>query len=84
MPLTKSAKKRLRQNKKRKAQNKQRKDKIKALVKQARDLVARGNKKEAKQLLPQIYKALDKAAKTGAIKKNTACRKKSRLSKLVS
>jgi ribosomal protein S20 len=29
--------------------------------------------------LPQIYKALDKAAKVGVIKKNTASRKKSRL-----
>ncbi len=34
---------------------------------------------EAKKLLPQVYKFLDKAAKTGLIKKNTASRKKSRI-----
>ena len=83
MPITKSAKKRLRQEKKRRSRNKKRKDKIKKLVKQARDLIAQDNKKQAKQLLPQIYKALDKTAKTGAIHKNTASRKKSRLSKLL-
>jgi len=38
---------------------------------------------EAKKLLPKLYKALDKAAKVGLIKKNTASRKKSRLTKLV-
>jgi len=39
---------------------------------------------EAKKLLPQVYKLLDKAAKTGLIKKNTANRKKSRITKLIS
>ena len=38
---------------------------------------------EAKKLLPQVYKFLDKAAKTGLIKKNTASRKKSRITKLL-
>jgi len=33
--------------------------------------------------LPQIYKSLDKAAKTGLIKKNTASRKKSRMAKAI-
>ena len=35
------------------------------------------------ELLPKVYKALDKAAKVGVIKKNTASRKKSRVSKLI-
>ena len=39
---------------------------------------------EAKKLLAQVYKVLDKAAKTGLIKKNTASRKKSRITKLIS
>jgi len=38
---------------------------------------------EAKKLLPQVYKVLDKAAKTKLIKKNTASRKKSRIAKLI-
>lgn len=39
--------------------------------------------KEAKDLLPRIYKALDKAAKVGVIKKNNAARRKSRITKLI-
>jgi len=38
---------------------------------------------EAKKLLPEIYKALDKGAKAGVIKKNTASRKKARIAKLI-
>lgn len=34
---------------------------------------------EAAKLLPDFYRALDKAAKRGVIKKNTAARKKSRV-----
>ena len=82
MPITKSAKKALRQNKKKGAENDRRKNKIKRLVKQAKRLIEQGKKDEAKKLLPEIYQALDKADKTKAIKKNTASRKKSRLSKL--
>lgn len=39
--------------------------------------------KEAEALVPKAYKTLDKAAKTGVIKKNAASRKKSRLMKLL-
>jgi len=83
MPITKSAKKALRQSKKRQKQNTTRKRNIKDLVKQAKDLVGQGKTEEAKKLLPQIYKALDKTAKVGTIKKNTASRKKSRMTKLI-
>ena len=38
---------------------------------------------EALKLLPEIYKAIDKTAKRGVIKKNTASRKKSRLTKAI-
>jgi small subunit ribosomal protein S20 len=34
---------------------------------------------EVEKMLPSVYKAIDKAAKRGVIKKNTAARKKSRL-----
>lgn len=83
MPITKSAKKALRQSIKRRARNLIYKKKIKLALKQARALVSAGKQKEAKQLLPKIYKALDKAAKKGVIKKNTASRKKSRITRLV-
>jgi len=83
MPITKSAKKALRQNIKRRAKNLVYKKKIKDLIKKVRSLVLEKRIEEAKKLLPQIYKILDKSAKVGVIKKNTASRKKSRLTKLV-
>ncbi len=83
MPITKSAKKAVRQNVRRKARNFVYKKKIKDLIKKVRSLVLEKRIEEAKKLLPQIYKILDKSAKVGVIKKNTASRKKSRLTKLV-
>ena len=83
MPITKAAKKALRQNPKRKVRNIQRKKKIKSLIKQAKNLIAENKISEAKKLLPEIYKALDKAAKVNTIKKNTASRKKSRMVKFL-
>ena len=81
MPITKSAKKALRQNVKRKARNLVYKKKMRNLIKKVRYLVSKKKNEEAKKLLPKIYKALDKSAKVGVIKKNTASRKKSRLTK---
>lgn len=83
MPIKKSAKKALRQSKKRRARNLGRKKKIKDLTKEIKNLISQKKIKKAKVLLPQIYKILDKAAKAGTIKKNTAARKKSRITKLV-
>jgi len=83
MPITKSAKKALRQSLRRKARNLIYKKKIKNLVKKVRNLVSQKKLEEAKKFLPQIYKILDKSAKTGVIKKNTAARKKSRVAKLI-
>lgn len=54
---------------------------MKELVKQFKELIAGGKKSEAQSLLSKVYKAIDKAAKRGVIKKNTASRKKSRLTK---
>jgi small subunit ribosomal protein S20 len=83
MPIKKSAKKALRQSLKRRKRNLKKKEKIKALIKKVKRFLAENKIKEAKEILPQIYKALDKAAKTGLIKKNTASRKKSRITKLI-
>jgi len=83
MPITKSAKKAVRQNVKRKARNLIYKKKMKNLIKEVRSLVIEKKIEEAKKLLPKVYKILDKAAKVNVIKKNTASRKKSRITKLV-
>jgi len=83
MPITKSAKKALRQNLRRKKRNLATENKIKNLVKKVKKLISAKKIEEAKKLLPIIYKTLDKAAKLGIIKKNTADRKKSRISKLL-
>lgn len=83
MPIIKSAKKALRQDKKRRVNNLRRQKKIKSLIKEVRSLVSAQKIEEAKRLLPQLYKSLDKAAKVGVIKKNTASRKKSRITKLI-
>jgi len=83
MAITKSAKKAIRQSARRKEQNVVYKDKIKELVKEARVLVSEKKLSEAKKLLPEIYSALDKAAKVGVVKKNNASRHKSRLTRLI-
>jgi small subunit ribosomal protein S20 len=83
MAITKSAKKAWRQSLRRRARNLIYKTKIKNLIKEARNLVLAKKIEEAKKLLPQIYKILDKAAKVGVIKKNTAARKKSRIAKAI-
>ncbi len=52
-------------------------------LKKVKKLVADKKGSEAVKSLSDAYKALDKAAKSGLIKKNTAARKKSRLAALV-
>jgi len=83
MPITKSAKKALRQNKKRRTQNLRQLNVLKETVKKIKKLVEENKKEEALKLLPETYKVIDKSTKAGIIKKNTANRKKSRLTKLV-
>ena len=83
MPITRSAQKALRQSLRRRQRNLVKKEAYKRPVRDVRKLVAAGKSDEAKKLLPQLYKALDKAAKTNVIKKNKAARLKSRLSKLI-
>ncbi len=82
MPITQSAKKALRQSSRRRSQNLKRKRAEKDAVKELRRLVVQKKMEEAKALLPKAFQALDKAAKSGALKRNTASRLKSRLSRL--
>mgnify|MGYP001601455971 CR=1 FL=1 len=83
MAITKSAKKAIRQNKKRRARNLVYLNSMRGLIKKLKSLVSQKKIDEAKKILPQVYKILDKTSKVGIIKKNTASRKKSRLTKLV-
>ena len=81
MPQKQSAKKALRQSNKRRLLNNRYKKKMRSLIKEFRLLIKKSKKTEAGKLLPLVYKAIDKTAKKGIIKKGNASRKKSRLTK---
>ena len=80
--ITQSAKKAYRQNLRRRAKNVQRKSALKKVLKNYKNLIAAKNLEAAKNELPKVYKALDKAAKVNLIKDNKSSRLKSRLTKL--
>jgi len=82
MPNKKSAAKELRKAVKRNAANKKVSDKLKNFVKISLKQIKAGDKK-VKEDYSKTIKMIDKAAKKGVIKKNTASRKKSRLMKKV-
>jgi small subunit ribosomal protein S20 len=83
MPITSSAKKALRASKVKRVYNIRHREAVSASEKELKKLAAAGKKAEATKLLSTVYRELDKAAKTGYIKANTASRKKSRLAALV-
>ncbi len=80
MPITKGAKKAVRSSDKKRVYNLRRKRKVTSAVKEVKKLVTAGDAKAAQEKLSAAYKALDKAAKMGTIKKGNASRQKSRLS----
>jgi small subunit ribosomal protein S20 len=82
MPITKNAKKALRVSLAKKAMNDRTKKTLKEGAKAVEKLASAKQWKDAKASLAKAYSAIDKAAKKGVIKKNTAARKKSRLSKV--
>ncbi|NBD74030.1 30S ribosomal protein S20 [Patescibacteria group bacterium] len=79
MPITKNAQKAMRSSERKRLFNLRRTRKMRAVVKEVRDMAGAGQLKEAMAKLPEAYQAIDKAAKRGVIKDNTAARKKSRL-----
>lgn len=83
MAITSSAKKAIRNSARKRAFNLRRMSSMRGVTKEIRKLVLNKKANEATALLPKAYKAIDKAAKTGVIKKNTAARKKSRLTRFV-
>lgn len=80
--ITKSAQKAFRQNAKRRVHNAKQRMAFKKLIKDYKKLVVAKELDKAKEKISAVYKALDKAAKTNLLKKNTASRLKSRLTKL--
>jgi len=79
MPITRSAKKALRQAKRRTVQNSARRDTYKSAIKRIRKFLAAKQVAEAEKMVPQAYQAVDKAAKANVINKAAAARMKSRL-----
>ncbi len=79
MPITKGAEKANRQSQKKRIYNIRRKNVLSDVVKSVNKAIVAGDAAKAKELLPKAYQAIDKAAKRGVIKDNTASRKKSRL-----
>ena len=79
-----SAIKAFRQSEKNRLRNKSTKSKIKTLIKKLEKNIVDTNLPEAKSTLNYIFSNLDKAAGKNIIHKNTASRKKARLSKKIS
>ncbi|HEB61399.1 MAG TPA: 30S ribosomal protein S20 [Phycisphaeraceae bacterium] len=75
-----SAKKRIRQNEKNRARNRWRKATLREAVKAFSAAVAHGTIEEADAAFRNACSVLDKTAGKGVIHRNTAARKKSRLS----
>ncbi|MDP2649943.1 MAG: 30S ribosomal protein S20 [bacterium] len=83
MATSKSGKKSVRQSDRRRVFNLRRLRTMRDAVKKANTLTAGKDAAGAADTLKEAYKAIDKAAKRGVIKKNTAARKQSRLAKAV-
>jgi small subunit ribosomal protein S20 len=92
MPNTSSAKKELSKNLRKQEINLRTKNRMKKIVKELKESVLKMEKAESiasedlkavESALNTAYKAIDKAAKRGIIKKNNANRKKSGLAKKI-
>jgi small subunit ribosomal protein S20 len=83
MPNTKSAIRRTKKTKIQSTVNKIRKSKYKLAVKEMTSYIAAGKIKEAQKFLPKFNSRLMKIAKTGVVKKKTAARKISKITKKI-
>ena len=84
MPVTKSAKKAMRQSERKAVRGKSLRSRAKTMVTKAEGQVAAGDAEAARAAMVSAVKALDKAAAKGKIHANNAARRKSRLMKKVS
>ena len=78
MPITSSAKKALRASKRKRVFNMRSKKDVDGVLLSFRKAVAAKDKAGAAKLIAELSQSLDKAAKTGYLKSNTAARLKSR------
>ena len=83
MPNIKSAIRRVRRVRRQTSVNRIRKSKYKSIIKEISLLISAKKKKEAVKLLPKFNSQLMKIAKVGVIKRQTASRKISRLTKKI-
>ena len=83
MPNTKSAIRRARRVKLQTSVNRMRISKYRSIIKLINSLIDKKKKNEAKKLLPKFNSQIMKIAKTGVIKKKTASRNISRISKKI-
>ena len=74
-----SSLKRVRQTERKTAVNRLRKSRMRTQVRKMRRILAAKDVQAAQAALPETYSMVDKAAKWGIIKKNTASRYKARL-----
>jgi len=81
LPVTESAKKRLRQSDKRRLRNRVYRSQARTYIKRANQLIAEQKLDEAAQVAALAVSALDRAAQKGVVHKNNAARRKSRLIK---
>lgn len=81
MPRTKSAIKRVKVARKRTLRNAQIKSKVKTFIKKFEHALATGDREQASTKLKEAIAKIDKAVSKGVWHKNTAARKKSRLTK---
>ncbi len=82
MANSRSAKKRVRASERKRIANQIAKTKYKTAVKKV-VMAAEGNSEDLSQKISEAFSKIDKAAKIGAIHKNQAARRKSRLFKRV-
>ncbi len=83
MPVTKSAKKAMRQSERKALRGKALRSRAKTMIVKAEGQVAAGDAEAARTAMVSAVKALDKAAAKGKIHPNNAARRKSRLMKKV-
>lgn len=79
MANTLSALKRTRQTKRKTTVNRLRKSRLRHQIRSMRRLLAAKDSKGANEALPATFSIIDRSARLGIIKKNTASRYKSRL-----
>lgn len=81
MANIKSAMKRIRTNEKRRVRNAAVRSAVRGSIKTSRTAIESGQADQARETLQRTIQTLDKAVTKGVIHKNTAARKKSRLTR---